>query len=214
VSTPPFEAVHWRLVSGRTALVLIDLQNDFLHPHGWYARSGIDVGHMRRVIEPTKELVRQARQAGLPIVWTRHGFREETAGVFFALRPFLREGGLRHGTWGHDVYEEFTVEPEDFVSHKSRLSAFYNTDLELILRGVNADTVLFTGVLTNQCVAASSKDANFRDFKPVVIAECTGTTMPHLHEPALEMMKVGWAEVRSLDDTIPELSGLATVASR
>jgi nicotinamidase-related amidase len=213
VSTPPFEAVHWSLVSGRTALVLIDLQNDFLHPQGWYAKSGIDVSHMRRVIEPTKELVGQARQAGLPIVWTRHGFREETAGVFFALRPFLREGGLRVGTWGHDVYEEFTVEAQDYVSHKSRLSAFYNTDLEVILRGVNADTVLFTGVLTNQCVAASSKDANFRDFKPVVIADCTGTTMPRLHEPALEMMRVGWAEVRSLDDTIPELRGLATVAA-
>lgn len=213
MSTPPFEAARWSLASGRTALVLIDLQNDFLHPEGWYAKSGVDISHMRRVIEPTKRLIREARQARVPIVWTRHGFRAETAGAFLTLRPFLRDGGLRQGTWGHDLYEEFTINPEDFVSHKSRLSAFYNTDLELILRGLGAETILFTGVLTNQCVAASSKDANFRDLKPVVIEECTGTTLPHLHEPALEMMKVGWAQVESLDEAIRELSDLAAVVT-
>ena len=62
--------------------------------------------------------------------------------------------------------------------------------------------MLVTGVLTNQCVAATSKDAMFRDFKPIVVEECTGTTLPHLHEPALEMIRVGWGEVRSLDETL------------
>ena len=58
------------------------------------------------------------------------------------------------------------------------------------------------GVLTNQCVAATSKDAAFRDYRPIVIEECTGTTLPHLHDPAREMMRVGWAEVRSLDEVL------------
>ena len=66
--------------------------------------------------------------------------------------------------------------------------------------------MLITGVLTNQCVAATSKDASFRDFKPVMVEECIGTTMPHLHEPAMEMMKVGWAEVTSLDHALVQLS--------
>lgn len=210
----PFAPAQWDLVPGRTAVVVIDPQNDFLHPDGWYAKSGIDIDHMRRTIEPINELVAAAREGGAPVVWTRHGFRDETdAGVFFALRPFLRDGGLRQGTWGYDLYEEIDVHPEDWIVEKARLSAFFNTNLEVILRGVDAETVLIGGVLTNQCVAATSKDANFRDFKPIVVAECTGTTLPHLHEPALEMVRVGWGEVRSLDETVEELRGLRAEAA-
>jgi ureidoacrylate peracid hydrolase len=213
VTTLPYEEARYGLVPGRTTLVLIDLQNDFLHREGWYAKSGVDITHMRRVIEPTMLLVQKAREAGVPIVWTRHGFRDETMGSFANMRPFLRDGGLRQGTWGYEIYEELTVEPQDWLSHKSRLSGFFQTDLELILRGLDTETLLTAGVLTNQCVAATSKDASFRDFKTIVVPECTGTTLPHLHEPALEMMKVGWAEVRPLDDTIAALDGLRAAAT-
>jgi nicotinamidase-related amidase len=205
----PFAPARWDLVPGKTALVLIDLQNDFLHPDGWYATSGVDVTHMRRVIEPTRSLVAAARRKGVPLVWTRHGFRDEhDAGSFFQLRPFLRDGGLRLGTWGFDLYDGVGFEADDWLVEKNRLSAFYNTKLELVLRGLDAETVLVGGVLTNQCVAATSKDASFRDFKPIVVAECTGTTLPHLHDPALEMMRVGWAEVRSLPETLADLERL------
>ena len=68
--------------------------------------------------------------------------------------------------------------------------------------------MLFAGVLTNQCIAASSKDANFRDFKPIVVEDCTGTTLPHLHDPTIEMIRVGWGEVRSLLETIAEIESL------
>ena len=69
-------------------------------------------------------------------------------------------------------------------------------------------------MLTNQCVAASSKDASFRDFKPIVIEECTGTTLPHLQEPAIEMMRVGWCEVRDLESTLGEIRQLAPVSGQ
>src|SRR5436190_2886544 len=87
VTTLPYEEAHYNLTPGRTTLVLIDLQNDFLHPAGWYAKSGVDISHMRRVIEPTTVLIGEAREAGVPIVWTRHGFRDETIGSFAAMRP-------------------------------------------------------------------------------------------------------------------------------
>jgi ureidoacrylate peracid hydrolase len=207
--TDPFAPASWNLVPGRTALVLIDLQNDFLHPEGWYAKQGVDISHMRRVIEPTRQLLDAARASRVPVVWTQHGYRDaRDAGPFLQLRPFLKDGGLRLGTWGFELYDEFAPAEDDWLVEKSRLSAFFNTKLETVLRGLDADTVLVTGVLTNQCVAATSKDANFRDFKPIVVADCTGTTLPHLHEPALEMMSVGWAEVRSLDETLAELRGL------
>ena len=214
MSGVPFEEAHWDLVPGRTALVVIDPQNDFLHPDGWYAASGIDIAHMRRTIEPTAALVAAARSRNIPVIWTRHGFRDERdAGVFLRLRPFLKEGGLRQGTWGYEVIDDVGPRGDDWFVEKNRLSAFYNTNLELILRSLNAETVLFAGVLTNQCVAASSKDANFRDFKPIVVSDCTGTTLPHLHEPALEMVRVGWGEVRGLSDMLEEIEGLPLLNS-
>lgn len=209
MSTQPFEMQRWDLVAGRTVVVIIDAQNDFLHADGWYAKSGVDVSHMQRTIRPITQLVAGARERNIPVVWTRHGFRDgRDAGVFFQLRPFLKDGGLRQGTWGYEVLDGFGANLEDWYVEKMRLSAFFNTNLETILRSLHAETVLFGGVLTNQCIAASSKDANFRDFKPIVVAECTGTTLPHLHEPALEMIRVGWGEVRGLEETIKEIAAL------
>jgi ureidoacrylate peracid hydrolase len=208
--TEPFAPVRWDLVPGRTVLVIIDAQRDFLDPDGWYAKSGVDISHMRRVIGPTKELLEAARRAGVPVVWTRHGYKDGTdGGPFMELRPFLRDGGLRQGTWGYDILDGLETADDDWFVEKSRLSAFFNTNLELVLRSLRAETMLITGVLTNQCVAATSKDAMFRDFKPIVVEECTGTTLPHLHEPALEMVRVGWGEVRSLADAVADLEALA-----
>ena len=209
-STVPFEEAHWDLMPGRTILVIIDPQNDFLHPKGWYAEKDIDISHMRRIIEPLKYLVVDCRAKNIPIVWTRHGTRGlEDGGPFMRLRPFLAEGGLRQGTWGYEVLDELGPRPEDWYIEKTRLSAFYHTNLESVLRALKADTVLYTGVLTNQCVAATSKDSTFRDFKSIVVEECTGTTFPHLHDPAIEMMRVGWAEVRDLESTLSEIRQLA-----
>ncbi len=210
----PFGAASWSLVPGRTVLVNIDLQNDFLHDDGWYAASGVDIGHMQRVIEPTKQLVAACRASGVPVVWTRHGTQGiEDGGPFMQLRPFLRDGGLRVGTWGYEILAELEPQAEDWFVAKNRLSAFFQTNLELVLRGLGAETVLLAGVLTNQCVGATCKDALFRDFKPIVVEECTGTTLPRLHEPVLEMIRVGWGQVNTLERTLAELSALRAAAT-
>lgn len=209
VGIDPYASTQWNLVPGRTAVVVIDPQNDFLHLDGWYAKSGVDISHMRASIEPTKRLVRAARDRRVPVSWTRHSYRTmRDAGPFIEHRPFLKDGGLRQGTLGYEILAELEPRPDDWVIDKMRLSAFFQSNLELVLRALDAETVLFAGVLTNQCVAATSKDASFRDFKPIVVAEATGTTMPHLHEPALEMMRVGWAEVRGIREAEQELGQL------
>ena len=206
----PFEPASWPLEAGRTVLVNVDLQNDFLHPDGWYAKNGIDISHMQRVIEPVKALVAACRTAGVPVVWTRHGTHGlEDGGPFMQLRPALRDGGLRVGTWGYEILAELEPRAEDWFVAKSRLSSFFQTNLELVLRGLGAETVLITGVLTNQCIGATCKDTLFRDFKPIVVEECTGTTLPHLHEPAIEMMRVGWGQVNTLAHTLAELAAFA-----
>ena len=196
----------WSLVPGHTVHVVIDDQNDFLHPDGWYGQNGIHIAHMQRVVEPTKRLNEECRRCGIPIVWTRHGTKElADGGPFMAIREVLHDGGLRQGTWGYEILDELEPRPEDWTVEKCRLSAFFQTNLELILRALRAETVLLTGVLTNQCVGATCKDALFRDFKPIVVEECTGTTLPHLHDPAIEMMRVGWGQVNTLEQTLAEL---------
>lgn len=206
MQTSPYEALSWKLVPGQTAMIVIDPQNDFLHDEGWYAKSGVDIRHMQRSIAPTRKLVDACRKAAVPVIWTRHGSRDHRdAGSFLQLRPFLRAGGLRIGTWGYEILSEFEPAAHDWYVEKNRLSAFFQTNLELILRGLKADTLIVCGVLTNQCVAATSKDATFRDFRPIVVEEATGTTFPHLHDPAIEMMRVGWAEVSSLSSVIAQL---------
>lgn len=205
----PFAPVKWDLVPGKTAIVHIDDQNDFLHEDGVYAKKGIDISHMQRVIEPTKKLVELSRKHGISNIWTRHGTRGSfDAGPFHSLRPQLQEDGLRQGTWGYEVIDNVGATDEDLFVEKTRLSAFFQTDLEVVLRGLNVETVIITGVLTNQCVAATGKDAMFRDFKAIVIEDCTGTTVPGFHYPALAMMRVGWAEVTSLDDIMKRIRNL------
>jgi nicotinamidase-related amidase len=150
----------WHLELGASALIVIDAQNDFLHPEGWYGTHGVDIRYMRRTIEPTRALAQSARAKRIPIIWTQHGFHNESdGGLFLEMRPFLAEGGLRIGTWGHQILEELEPAVDDWRIQKNRLSAFYGTNLELLLRGLGVRTVLVVGVPTNQCVAATSKDA-------------------------------------------------------
>lgn len=202
----PFELVTTDLVVGRTVIVHIDAQNDLLHEDGHYAKSDIDISHMRRCIDPIRVLTAECRRRGIPIIWTRHGTKGLVdGGPFMMHRPFLRDGGLRQNTWGYDVYKPLNAEPDDWYVEKTRLSAFYATNLEVVLRALNAQTVIITGVLTNQCVAATSKDAMFRDFLPIVVEEATGTTLPKLHDPTIEMMRVGWAEVATLEHILSQL---------
>ena len=76
------------------------------------------------------------------------------------------------------------------------------------MRGLKTETIIITGVLTNQCIGATTKDALFRDFKPIVVEECTGTTMPHLHDPIIECIKNGWGQVNNLEDTLAAMARL------
>jgi len=213
--TQPFKDPTWSLVRGHTALILIDLQNDVLSNEGWYAKSGVDIDHMRRVIDPTKRMLDAARAKGVPVIWTTHGLHNEIdAGVFWDTRPFLHGGGFRVGTWGHSIFDEFEVLPDEWLVDKRRLSAFFNTELDTILRGLAAETVVIAGVLTNQCVAGTLKDAMYRGYKSILIEDCCGTTLPELHEPTVMMARVGWGAVWNLDSVCDGLRKLPEPATR
>ncbi|MBM3676780.1 MAG: cysteine hydrolase [Actinobacteria bacterium] len=208
-----YDPTAWKLVPGSTVHVVVDDQNDFLHPDGWYATHEMDISHMRRVIEPTRELNEECRRRGVPIVWTRHGTRGvEDGGPFMAKRVLLRDGGLRKDTWGYEILAELEPQPGDWYVEKTRLSAFFNTNLDSILRALDAETLIITGVLTNQCIGATTKDALFRDYRPIVVEEAVGTATPHLHDPAIEMIRMGWGQVNTLAETLAELRAFPATA--
>ncbi len=156
---PHFPTMAWGLELGASALLVIDPQNDFLHPEGWYGANGVDISHMRRTIEPTRALVQSARAKRIPVIWTQHGFHNESdAGLFLEMRPFLAEGGLRIGTWGYQILEELQPAAGDWRIHKNRLSAFYGTNLELLLRGLGVRTVLVVGHAYKECSLGESSE--------------------------------------------------------
>ncbi len=102
----------------------------------------------------------------------------------------------------------------EWVVDKRRLCAFYNTELDTILNGLAIETIVISGVLTNQCVAGTTKDAMYRDYKAFMIEYCCGTTLPELHDPTIRMCEVGWGAVWSLDAVLEAFKNLPTQSTR
>jgi ureidoacrylate peracid hydrolase len=207
------------------ALVVIDPQNDFMHEKGHYRQSGVDISHMHRTLKPTKMLMNFCREQGIPIIVSQHQFRDwkTDGGILCRVRPILQKGGLRTDTWGAEFIEELEVDPaREWILPKARLSCFYNTQMELLLRSLGRDTLIVTGCLTNQCVESTIRDAQFRDIAVLALEDCVGTiggVMRHpitkkeivvsaqeLHEASLRAVTFGLGDVMQSDDLIEELS--------
>ena len=183
-----------RLDLARTALVVIDMQNDFCHPDGWLAGIGVDVGPARAAIAPIAALLEPLRAAGVPVVWVNWGTRPDLANISPALRNVYADdsglGGLGHptgpraapvlqqGSWSAAIVEELTPDPADLHVEKHRMSGFWDTPLDAILRNLRVDTLLFAGVNADQCVLHTLADANFLGYDTLLVEDATATTSP------------------------------------
>ena len=177
------------------ALTVVDLQNDYCHPDGIYARNSLTCFSMRDVIERAAGAVARARHVGIPVIYARMTWRSAADGypidaglIVEHSRPFLRKEGLRRGTWGAQVVSE--MPPPDYEVEKTRYSAFHNTSLEPLLRGLGIDTVVLAGVVTNMCVAATARDAFHREFRVVVLRDCVSAFNRELHDASLRTMAI------------------------
>jgi len=208
------------------AMLIIDAQNDFLNDEGWFKKGGdVDISHMQRIIEPTIKMIKFCRKMNIPIIASKHVFKDPhlDGGILCKVRPLLQRGGLRWGSWGAEIIEELEIDPKkDWVIEKSRLSFFYNTSLELVLRGLGKSTLIMTGVLTNQCVESTIRDAQFRDFEVIELSDCVGTFggyMRHpitkelhavnpqdLHEASLRAVVFGLGDVVTSEELIDALT--------
>ena len=178
----------------RTACVVIDMQNDFCSPSGWLASLGVDVGPARSPIGPLTRLLPLLREVEVPVVWLNWGNRPDRAnlppGVLHVYDPdgsgvglggLLPASGapvLERGSWGARVVDELVVEPGDLAVDKYRMSGFFDTELDGVLRNLGVTTVLFGGVNVDQCVLATLMDAASLGYDCVLLEDCSATTSP------------------------------------
>lgn len=177
----------------RTAVIVIDMQNDFCHEAGWLASIGVDVAPARAPIAPLTEFLPAARRAGLPVVWLNWGNRPDLANISPSLLHVYKPHGIGVGlgdplasgdavlqkdSWSAAIVDELQPQAGDIHVDKYRMSGFWDTPLDSILRNLRVDTLLFAGVNLDQCVACTLQDANFLGYDCVVLADCCATTSP------------------------------------
>jgi nicotinamidase-related amidase len=191
-----------------TALLVIDMQRDFLESGGFGAALGNDVRQLQRALAPTQAVLAAARAGGLLVLHTREGHRPDLADAppskIVRGTAAMRIGDrgpmgriLVRGEPGHDIVPELAPEPGEPVIDKPGKGAFYATDLEAMLRHRGIRTLIVCGVTTEICVQSTVREANDRGYECVVLADCTASYFPEFHDTALRMIAaqggvLGW----------------------
>jgi ureidoacrylate peracid hydrolase len=210
----------------RTALIVVDMQNDFGSKGGMFDRAGIDISIIQKAVTPTARALAVARRVGVKIIYLKMGFRPDLSDLGAADSVTRIRSGKRMGigktvrapdgtegrilirdTWNTDIISELKPETNDVVIYKTRYSGFYQTDLDSILRKLKMRHLIITGCTTSICVDSTIRDAMFRDYQPVLLADCTaepiGYGLPRSnHEASLLTVQVNFGWVSSSDEFI------------
>lgn len=202
------EPYTFELTPSKCALLIIDMQRDFLEPGGFGEMLGNDVSQLRRTIEPNQQLLSAWRAAGLQVLHTREGHRPDLADLPPAKKvrgkgkTTIGDPGpmgriLIRGEAGHDIIPELYPLPNEPVIDKPGKGAFFATDLHAILQNLGITQLVVTGVTTEVCVNTTVREANDRGYECLVPADCVGSYFPVFQEMGLEMIKAqggifGW----------------------
>ncbi len=178
----------------RTAVLVVDMQNDFCHPNGWLAHLGVDIAPTRRPIVPLQRLLPALRACDVPVIWVNWGNRPDRLNLSPSLLHVYKPSGtgvglgdalpgsnakvLERGSWSAAIVDELAVAPSDIQVAKYRMSGFQDTELDSILRNLGVTTLMFAGVNADQCVLCTLQDANFRGYDCLLLEDCTATTSP------------------------------------
>jgi biuret amidohydrolase len=181
----------------RMALLVIDMQRDFLDPLGYVAQSGVDVSILRRTIAPVARLLSAARAGGIPVIHTREGHRPDLSDLTdFKRRRAAGSGApigsvgplgrlLVRGEPGHAIIEEVSPIPGEPVIDKPGFGAFHATDLEMILKARGISALTIAGVTTDICVHSTLREAVDRGFECTTVSDACAAGDPAVHEAML-----------------------------
>src|SRR5580704_2061274 len=179
------------------ALLIIDMQRDFLDPGGYIATSGVDVAGLRAIIPRVRDLLSAARERGIPVIHTREGHRSDLSDLTAVKRRRAAGAGapigsvgplgrlLVRGEPGHAIVEELAPLAGEPVIDKPGFGAFYSTDLELILRTGGITSLAIAGVTTDICVHSTLREAIDRGFDCVTVGDACAAADPALHTAML-----------------------------
>jgi ureidoacrylate peracid hydrolase len=213
------------LDTARTAVLVVDMQNDFGSKGGLLDRAGIDISGIQQAVGPTANVLAAARQAKIPILYLKMGFRPDLSdlgapdslnrvrslrfGVGETVRaPDGRESRiLIRDTWNTEILPELMPQAGDEVLYKTRYSGFFETDLDSRLKQREIKYLIFTGCTTSVCVDSTMRDAIFRDYMCVLLADCmsepVGDDLPRSnHEASLLTAELGLGWVSDSDQFI------------
>jgi nicotinamidase-related amidase len=190
-----------------TALVVVDVQNDFCHPDGVFGRLGHGLSMMPAMADRLKALVDAARRRSMLIIWVRATYDEIVTSAVLAEtynRRDFHHSQCLEDSWGADWYGgvEPLAAPNEVVVTKHRFSAFWDTPIDLYLRSNRIDSIVVTGVVTSGCVESTLRDAFFNDYYTVVAADCVAEASPERHEYALRKMGQAFGVVTPAADII------------
>jgi len=204
------------------ALVIIDMQRDFLEPGGFGAALGNDVSRLQAAIEPCRTVLAAARRLGMLVIHTREGHRPDLSDA----PPLKIERGdpanrigapgpmgriLIRGEPGHDIIPQLYPLDSEPVIDKPGKGAFYQTDFELMLRNRSIDTLFVCGVTTEVCVNTTVREANDRGFRCIVLSDCCASYFPEFHQAGLAMIKAQGGIFGSVAASPPLLRSLAAL---
>jgi ureidoacrylate peracid hydrolase len=196
------DRVQELLVAGRSALLVIDIQNDYVHPEGSAGRGGRDTSAGIAMMPRLHRLIETARSRGVPVYFLRNWHSPNTDSVAWKSRRTARGGGGEAGvagTWGADWYE---VEPgpADVVIDKFRYDGFLGTPLEVMLHTRGIETVVCCGTATNVCVESTARAAHMRDFHLILVEDCCAAYDDTLHRATLENIRRHFGYVATADE--------------
>ena len=213
------DLAQW-LAPARVALLVIDMQADYVATNGHLARGGRDVSAIAAIVPRIDQLARAARAAKVPVIYTRQtaladGRSDSPARRRYkqVAKPGLGSAYPLIGTTGHAVIDALKPHPGDIVIDKFRSSAFHQTGLDLILRSSNREAVLLCGAVTEGCVESTARDAANHDYLPIVVTDAVASNDARLHEAALVAMR-GRFDTATSDQIVLMWQGRAKAGRR
>ena len=230
----PARPATFELAASATAVIVVDMQNDFASPGGMFDRAGIDIGRVQAIVPSIGAVLTAARGAGVLVVYLKMGFRPDLSDAGYPTSPtWLKHVALNVGAdvtspdgkpsrilirdcWNTDIVTELTPQPDDVVLYKTRYSGFFGTELDEVLRRRGVEQLIVVGATTSVCVESTVRDAMFRDYHCLVVSDATAEPIAadaprSNHDATLLTLELLFSHVATSNDVVASLRAAAAL---